>query len=685
MEKRIIALFQKEKKALSFREIKEKLMVKEEKSLHQAIDSLLKENILIEGEKGKLLASFFFVRGLLVIRSNKTAFVIDKESGEKVEVKNQQQWGALHKDEVLVNPQTGRILRVLVRNTYFVTGVIRQDRRGRFSFESDTPLPETYRVINLKSFSLKKNSLVAGFISHYQRQEITLEKVLGAEASLEVSQKAILYHHHLPTSFEREVLAEAEAFAENIAVENHPHYRDDRDLWVVTIDGDDSKDFDDAISLDKSDKGYCLRVHIADVAHYVKENSPLDKAAKERGTSVYYPNAVIPMLPEKLSNGLCSLNPHQDRLSLTAEMHYDLQGELKDVQFYPAIIRSHARLTYAKVNAFYQGEETYREEKTQQLLKDALCLARLLQEKAKEKGSISFDTKEPKFVVENGKVKEILLRERGEAEMLIESFMIEANCAVAKFLAKRGYPALYRNHDLPKEEKIDAFFREIVKLGYVLPAKEKEWKAKDFAECLAYFRDFEAYPLVNDRLLRAMSKAKYSENNEGHFALSKEYYCHFTSPIRRYPDLFVHRMLHQYLFHDQEKNEEKNQKRAKISAAISNETEERAVQIEREMNDLLQVWYMADHVGEYFQGVISGLTNFGIFVELENGIEGMIPLRSLANFFQLGDDDVLSDGNKSYRFGDKIEVRLAKVDRARRSIDFTLAKAKKKRRQQRWR
>lgn len=685
MEKRILRLFEEKKKALSFREIKESLGIeKDERSLHEALDGLLQKTALFEAEKGKLVASSFFLRGFLTIRSNKTAFMVDKKSGEKYEVYHYEKWGALSKDEVLVDPRSHKLLRVITRNTYFLTGIIRQDRKGRFSFESDIPLPDTYRIINWKALPLKRNCLVAGFISNYQRQEITLETILGSAHSLEVCQKAILYQHHLPMTFSKEVLVEAKSFAKEIRVEDFPDYRDLTNLWVVTIDGDDSKDFDDAISLDKTEKGYCLRVHIADVSHYVRENGPLDQSAKERGTSVYYPNAVIPMLPEYLSNGLCSLNPHENRLTLTAEIHYDNAGHRQTFSFYPAIIASKARLTYQKVNHLFQGEESYQEKETQDLLRHSLMLAHLLQAKAKEKGTISFDTKEPKFLLENGKVIDILLRERGEAEMLIESFMIEANCAVAEYFVRNGIPAIYRNHDRPKEEKIAGFFQEIAKLGYSIPRNEKVWNAKDFAECLAYFQEDEAYPLVNDHLLRAMAKTKYGEVNESHFALSKEFYCHFTSPIRRYPDLFVHRMMHRYLFQKGKNNIEKDNKRAKVFAAISNETEDRSVQIEREMNDLLQVWYMADHVGEYFEGVVSGLTTFGIFVELANGVEGMIPLRSLHNYFALQDDGSLSDGSTSYRFGDKIVVKLQSVDRAKRSIDFAPAKIKRKKGRERW-
>lgn len=678
--KRIEKLFQSTKEPLSFTEIKEALAwKKDDKKLHSLLDHYLQEGILFATPQNKLAYSGHYICGTLFLRHNKTAFVIDKKDGQHYEVIYSQYSEALAKDEVVVDPRTLKILRVLRHNTYFLTGVIVQNKRGKFTFVSDIVLPETYHVLNWASFSTRPGQLVSGFISSYERHEIYLQENLGSVHSLQAAEKAILYRHHLPQEFPAAVQQEARHIPDLVSQEEKKGRVDLTQEWIVTIDGDDSRDFDDAISVKKEKNGYCLGVHIADVSHYVKEDSALDKEAKERGTSVYYPGHVVAMLPERLSNDLCSLNPGKQRLCLSVELHYSAQGVLHSYEVYPSFIISKQRLTYAQVNAFFAGT-LFLEKESEKLLRYGRRLAKKLQERAKKKGTISFTTKECLFQVVDNKVVDVKLRQRGEAESLIETFMIAANCAVATLLKKQNVPALYRNHDLPKADKMQNFLNEVAKLGYLFP-REGELSAKDLTDCLSYFIDQDVYPLINECLLQAMAKAKYSEECLGHFALGEEYYCHFTSPIRRYPDLFVHRMLHQYW---QKNMEDKKHEEAKEVARLANEREDRAVQIERDMNDLLQVWYMADHVGESFDAVISGLTSFGIFAQLQNGIEGMIPLRTLDSYYVLAEDGSLSDGSISYRFGDKIKVRVRAVNRANRTIDFGILKARKKRRIPRW-
>ncbi|MBR2802524.1 MAG: ribonuclease R [Erysipelotrichaceae bacterium] len=668
MRETILRVFRKEGIPLSFAWLREKLPVKEEKELHRAIDQLLKEGVLFLTPEQELALKENYTCGLITLRHNGSAFVTDEEDLQHTfEVRDFRAFHLLSRDRVLAEEKSGRILQVLERRTQRLSGIVRK-KGHEYSFWPDIYLPKGYRVVNWRQMHPKDQSLVICRISSYEKEELEIEEVLGDSRSLDAAVRAVCMLEGVRTFFPEEVLKEADSFMDP-AVEDYPDYRDLRDIYAVTIDGDDAKDFDDAVSLQKEEKNYRLRVHIADVSSYVTENSILDREALDRGTSVYFPGQVIPMLPEALSNGLCSLNPGEERLTLTCELLFNERGERLSYKFYPAVIVSHKRLTYNAVNVFLQGEGVFADEELEGMLKEMAALAKILQKRSHERGNIDFRQAEKAISVTGGRVVDVRPREHGEAEELIESFMIEANCAAAETCEKNGIPALYRVHQSPNSEKLEDFCKAVEEQGYLFEKPVSALTARDLSDCLEHFRKEGNEEVFSGQLLRCMAKAHYDSRCQGHYALSREYYCHFTSPIRRYPDLFVHRMLKKYLFAHQPQRS-KDEKRAEEYGLLCSQKEERAVETERTVEDLMCARYMSDKVGKEYEGVISGITSFGIFVQLPNTIEGMIPLRNLPGYYSLRSDGTLSDGENTYRLGQKMRIIVEGVDLSRRTIDL---------------
>ncbi|MDU6792275.1 MAG: VacB/RNase II family 3'-5' exoribonuclease, partial [Anaerococcus sp.] len=411
--------------------------------------------------------------------------------------------------------------------------------------------------------------------------------------------------------------------------------KDLRDLFTVTIDGRDSKDFDDAISIEKDDEDYILYVHIADVSHYVKEKSAIDKEAYERGNSTYLYNLVLPMLPEELSNGICSLNPNENRLAISLKMKINDLGKVVDYKIYKAIIKSDYRLVYDDVNDYLEGKEkTYEDEILLEKLNLFDELYKILRKKREKRGSIDFNFTESQIDVnDDGDVLNISILERGPANKMIEEFMLVSNETIASLFAFMDFPSLYRIHEKPKDEKVESFKNILNTLGYNI--RGKELHPKDFQEILKEVSGKDDESLVNMLMLRTMTKAKYVNYRNMHFGLATKFYTHFTAPIRRYPDLIVHRLVKDFVDNKLSNiNQASLEKKLSKNAEHLSITERNSEECERDVEDLYKCKYMKKYIGEKFEGIISSITDFGIFVELENTVEGCFMYKFSENHFE---------------------------------------------------
>ncbi len=500
---------------------------------------------------------------------------------------------------------------------------------------------------------------------------------LGKTLSLGANYESILAEQGIRTEFPIEALRCAEEAAkEPISVSGR---EDLRDRIIFTIDGEDAKDLDDAISLEKTTDGYILGVHIADVSHYVRYGTPTDKEAFARGTSVYFIDKVVPMLPKCLSNGACSLNADTDKYTLSAFVSLGKNGELRSCEVKNGLIRSRVRGVYSEVNDLFEKKskskfyKKYKE--VYKTLGDMYALFKILEKNAKMRGVLELESAEARFMLdENGAPLEIIRRERGEAEKMIEQFMLAANEAVARHMSARGLPCVFRVHDEPSEEKLTSYKAFLQNVGLsTLPLRQKKLSVSAFAPILWEAAERGIENVVSRVTLRAQMKAKYSEVRNDHFGLALSYYCHFTSPIRRYPDLSVHRILKYAMENGEESAKKRYAKFAAESAAASSDNELKALNAERDIEDLYKVIFMEKEVGKEFDGVISSVTSFGIFCELENTCEGLIPTESLGEgFFYSESTQTLSHGKVQYRLGQPLRIRIVEANVLRRRIYMEL-------------
>ena len=455
-----------------------------------------------------------------------------------------------------------------------------------------------------------------------------------------------------------------------------------RNEVIVTIDGEDAKDLDDAISLKKLDNGnYYLGVHIADVSYYVGEGTPLDKEAFARGTSIYLVDRVIPMLPHKLSNGICSLNPHVDRLTISCFMEVDSEGKVVDHEIVPSVINSTERMTYTNVNRILANDQAMQLQYSH--VKDLFFLmeelASILQKKRFKRGAIDFDAKEAKVIVDNrGNPIDVVLRQRGIGEHIIEEFMLLANETVAEHFYWLELPFLYRVHENPKPEKLLQFANVAKTLGYTIKGSLENVYPNELSAIIEASKDTPEHTIISTLLLRCMQKARYDEQCLGHFGLADEFYTHFTSPIRRYPDLIVHRMIRRFIF---ENTVDKKTIRyyQELMPEIAEQTsyrEREAIDIEREVDDMKMAEYMEKHLGEEFEGTITSITNFGFFVELDNTIDGLVHVTDLTDDFYYYDERNLryvgQRNGKVFKMSDRVKVRVASASKKDRTVDFEI-------------
>lgn len=530
-------------------------------------------------------------------------------------------------------------------------------------------------------------SIVMVELTHYPEKNYAtslggiVKQVIGHKNDPGMDILSIVVSNGIPTKFPDDVLAEADQVPDTINEKDLVGRRDLREQLIVTIDGEDAKDLDDAVTVKKLANGnYFLGVHIADVSNYVTEGSQLDREAYERGTSVYLTDRVIPMIPQRLSNGICSLNPHVPRLTMSCEMEIDPNGQVVSHDIFPSVIQTTERMTYTAVNQILEEQDEQVMERYQQLVpmfQEMQELHQILEEMRIRRGAISFEDREAKILVEpDGQPTDILLRSRGVGERLIESFMLAANETVAEHFNKRNFPFIYRIHEQPKEEKMQRFFDFASALGIVVRGTKGTITPKDLQKVIENVEDKPESAVINTMLLRSMQQARYSEDNFGHYGLAAEYYTHFTSPIRRYPDLIVHRLIRSYGQDPSEANQTYWENELPEIAEHSSKMERRAVEAEREVDAMKKAEYMMDKVGEEFEGIISSVVKFGLFIELPNTIEGLIHINELKqDYFHFIENHLALVGERTgltFKIGQKVRVKVIKADPEERAIDFEL-------------
>ncbi len=696
----ILNILKNSDKALDIYELQDMLHINDVNQAKELSDELRKledEVVVYHSNKDKymMLEKSHLRKG--VMRTNKKGFgfVEIENMDDDVYVATDNMNGAIHDDIVLVEITSkmtldrleGRVLKIIKRQVQRYIGEITFDEKGKGHIKLD----DNKVKLNIEIPKDKALNAVDGHkvvvelvkkLNNNLKYEGKVLEIIGHKNDPGVDILSIIYKYNINTVFPDEVKEEVSNINMEVLPEELKGRRDLRDQVIFTIDGDDTKDIDDAISIEKFASGhYKLGVHIADVSYYVKEGSPLDNEAMERGTSVYLVDRVIPMLPHELSNGICSLNPNVDRLAISCVMEFDSSGKQIDYEIFPSVIRSRIQMTYKKVNSILEknvvpeGYEPYAD-----TLKIMAELASILRKAKVKRGYINFDIDEAKILVdENCKPTEITVRERGTGENLIEDFMIAANECVATHIYFMNLPFIYRVHEVPKEEKIRSFLGFVSNLGYQVPGDIKDTKPTTMQRILKALEDKPEYKILSSLLLRCMQKAVYRPENLGHYGLASSCYTHFTSPIRRYPDTTVHRLLRTYLFENKLDNStiHKWEEKLVYIAEHSSERERASVDCEREVEDMKMAEYMESHIGEEFEGMISSVTSFGMFVELDNLVEGLVPLRDMPDFFVYDEDRMTLTGEKShvkYTIGERVLVKVVRASKEDKTIDFEIVK-----------
>lgn len=570
----------------------------------------------------------------------------------------------------------GVVEEIVQRNLEYVVGIIKYfDDHKRRVFKALNPIYNAkYQLDNIDQYH--NNQVLKAKILKTQNNIIHVEplKLLGDYNDAFVDINIEIESANVPAEFESATIVEAKAIPSTI--DNDPSIGERKDLRneiIVTIDGDDTKDFDDAINVKKLPNGnFYLGVHIADVSHYVKVNSALDNEAAERGTSIYLADRVIPMLPESLSNGICSLNPHVDRFTITLEAEIDANAQNIKTALYPSIINSYQRLTYKEVNEFYENKRTF-DPQLDQMLNDARELSNILGKYKKDQGYVDLAIEESKIILdENGKTIDIAIRQQGFSENLIENFMVRANETVAQIMTAHKFPFIYRIHDKPEPEKVQYLQNVLnsLKINVQVPTNSSPLK---YANAINQIRSEREDEFIKHLFLRTMQKAIYSTENIGHFGLASKHYCHFTSPIRRYPDLLVHRLIRDLLWNKQSPNEFHGLNNL---AKSSSEAEKNAMTLERKVADIKKAEFFEAKVGQTFKAQIVSILKFGIFAEITGKTSVLIATHNLFPNKFTPDKNLLSisNGDITYSLGDDIEVVITDVKKADGRIDAVLAK-----------
>lgn len=665
---------------------------------HEYIKELLDSGKLITTKKGKLIhpSKMGFYTGKLMTHQKGFGFVrIEEEGQEDIFIPPPKIGSALNNDIVLVKlvrkatetqKNEGEIVEVITRYNKEVIGTYQESQSFGFVIIDDKKFNKDVFISKKNSGNAKDGDVVIVEITKWpkdgKKPEGKIVEVIGSKGDPGIDIISIIRKHKLPEAFSSKVLKEAETIPQDITSKEVKGRRDLTKEMIITIDGADAKDLDDAVSVKKLDNGnFVLSVHIADVTHYVKEGSKLDKEALKRGTSVYLVDRVIPMLPKRLSNGICSLNPNVDRLTLSIEMVIDNKGKVIDHKIFEAVINSKERMTYKDVSDILEGIEDENLKKYDYLkdfFKNMEELALILRKSREDRGSIDFNFSEAKIIVsENGEVEDIVKAERRIANRIIEEFMLKANETIAENFYWLNIPFVYRIHEEPDEEKIEIFNKFLYNFGYRIKGDTNGVHPKAIQEILDEVEGKKEEHIVSKLMLRSLKQAKYSPENSGHFGLSANYYCHFTSPIRRYPDLQIHRIIKEFLAGKIDENRSKALETVvAIAADQSSERERIAEEAERETDDLKMTQYMERFIGERFPGIISSVTRFGMFIELENTVEGLVRVVDMDDDYYVFDEDNLryigERTRKIYSIGDNVEIIVKGTNLDNREIDFEL-------------
>ena len=652
------------------------------------IDKMLKNGEIFEIRKGKFLVlpSRGYVKGKFNGSSKGYGFC-DIGTEEDVFIPGNMTMGAVDGDEVIVklfstdNGKDGEVVKI-VKPIQKIVGTVIKVSKNLFLEPDNNKIP--FRIPLLKSkIYLKPNDKIVVKLVRRSNGKISGEvlEVLGDSEDIKTLELGIIREHNLYEEFPEEAEVLANKLNTPLTEKQKKGRLDLTKITTFTIDGEDAKDFDDAISIKPLvDDGFELGVHIADVGEYVKEGTILDEVAFERGTSTYFPIKVLPMLPIGLSNGICSLNEGVERLTLSCIMQIDKNGHVFKYDIKESVIKSSARLTYTEVYPILIGKESSaKATKFKKELQLMGKLAKILENARVQRGALDLDIAESQFVFdENGYVVDVKKRERNDAHKLIEEFMVLANETIAKHFSLKEIPFVYRVHEKPTTEKIKSVLEFLHGLGLSVPQIPKIVTPKYISQLLDCVKDKPYNEPANKIILRSLQKAVYKNENLGHFGLALTFYCHFTSPIRRYPDLTIHRIIKEYL----RKNEklsalrlEELEEKTFESAQQSSETERNSEKAEREVDDLWRTYLMKDRVGEIFDGIITSVTNFGIFVGLENSAEGLVKIEDLpgTGYLYMEKSLELKNQSRTFKIGDKVKVKLMSANIYTRKIDFVLA------------
>ena len=685
----------------------------------EAVDTLIREGEVCETKRGKLIsvASSGYVVGTYRATTRGFGFLI--QDGGDIFISRDDSNGAMNGDRVMVSVKRdgdnrhgehreGVVIRIVERALTEIVGtlkIVRQSApkakvgKGKKGKKAPVKPPQTkiyvYPDDAKLSFRLVIPTAQANGAAHGDKvlARITrypdassdshamgkVLRVFGPTDSRVANYQAILYANGIKTRFDDATLAEARAIIGGCDTTGRV---DLRDKTIFTIDGADAKDFDDAISIERDGDGYILGVHIADVTHYVKRGSALDDEAFRRGTSVYFTDKVVPMLPEELSNGVCSLNRDSDKYTLSVNIRFDKDANVLETELFEAVISSKMRGVYHEINdALELGEASEFYNKYEFLLSDTLPtmveLYEKLLEKSRERGSLELETTESVILLgEDGMPTNIVPRERGVTERMIEQFMLAANEAAASWLTAMSLPCVFRIHEEPSAEKVQTFAEFVHNVGLdVRPLRRRKILPSSYRDVAVEAAEKGLSTVVTPIMLRSLMKAKYSPVAEGHFGLGCELYCHFTSPIRRYPDLAVHRIIKAALHGEiNAENLEGYEAFAADAAEMSTENELKALNAERDIEDLYKVLYMSDKIGEKFEGIISSVTGFGFFVELANTCEGLVRIDALRGWYEFDEKSrrLIGDGGKIFALGMRVRVRVEDCDIVTRKVEFSL-------------
>ena len=643
------------------------------------------------------IAEKVYYDGIYRKNSKGFGFVKIENEEDEIYIAKTNSSNALNGDEVLieiieeknkVKKAEGKIVRILKHEKDTVVGIFQNNKNFGFVVPDDKNLG-TDIFISKKNFGKAKNNhKVLVQITKYpekgKKAEGKIIEVLGNVNETGVDMLSLIKEHKLPSIFPEQVVEEAKKCGNRIDEQDIKNRIDLRNEVIFTIDGAEAKDLDDAIGIKKLENGnYKLSVHIADVSYYVKPNSLLDKEALIRGTSIYMLGRVIPMLPRELSNGICSLNAGEDRFTLSCTMEIDKNGNVKSSEIYKAVINVTERMTYTDVQKILDNSDVDIIKKYEKYINEFKLmeeLALILKQKRLEKGYLNLDIPESKIELDSeGRAINISKYETTFANEIIEQFMLIANETVAEKFFWLDAPFIYRVHETPDYEKVQELNKFLFNFGLKIKANKDNIYPKEFAKILEEIKGKDEEKVVSHLLLRTLKVARYEDINKGHFGIASKYYCHFTSPIRRYPDLFIHRIICKYLEENYDVNEkfiEEYKKQAEERAKQSSEREKIATKVERESEDIKKAEYMENRIGEKYEGMISSVTSFGVFVELDNTVEGLIRFEDLGNEYFIYDEDrkrlIGERSNIVYKIGDKVKIRVKDASKLLRTVDFEI-------------